>query len=137
MPIDPGTAISVAVAAYKGGKYGYKLGNWLTNNWFGGKDKFGSFYIWDSSYEEWKVRVRRSEKRGCYLKLTSDGVEVLATVSPYKPHKYGSHGKYPRISMEEWEACVLLADGESGNRGPFIDQELVEAVREVIMDRLT
>ena len=137
MPVDPGTVISTAVAAYKGGKYGYKFGKWLRNNWFGGKEKFGSFYLRDSSLEEWKIRVRWSDKRGCYLKLKSDGVKVLATVLPYKPHRYGSHGKYPRISMEEWEACVLLADGESSNRGPFIDQELVEAVREVIVDRLT
>jgi hypothetical protein len=138
LSVDPLTAISIAIETYKAARAGYEVVLWLDDTISGGKQKFGSFYIRDSIGDKWKVRVRADRKRGRYIKLSRKGEEVVATVEPYKPLKYGPDGGYYRVSLEGWKACVVLADGESSNKRPlFYCSAFVETVRDEVIDDLT
>ena len=95
----------------------------------GGKDKIGSVLLQDSVGAMWKVRVRRTGKRGRYLKFSSqspEGRKFRASADGHHPSKYAG------ISVSEWEVFALFAQGEKDWQGRTENEELTVAVHELL-----
>lgn len=81
-----------------------------------GYERAGTARIVDSQDDEWQVKIRRSGKRGRFLRIERKrpkGEEFLACAG-HKPEKY------LQITSEEWEAFYLFAYREDHH-----DQEWV------------
>lgn len=95
----------------------------------GGKDKVGSVLIRDSSCHLWQVKVRATGKRGHYLKIASkvkSSPEIRASVDGYKLEKY-----LP-ITLDEWTAFAIFAEGKEDWQGRVEEKDLYDYVRSIL-----
>ncbi len=95
----------------------------------GGKERIGSVRLSTGDDRAWKVRVRRSGKRGRYLKINSkdgSGLEIRATADQYRPDEYRC------ITPEEWTVLALFAEGRSDWQGRRDDGDLATCAQDII-----
>ena len=93
-----------------------------------GKERIGSFDIYDGHGGTWKVRVRWTGNRGHYLKVDSrddEAIKYLVSAEGYRPEKY------LQITEEEWALFLPLAKGKASAEmvqavGPVLDKILEE-----------
>jgi len=85
-----------------------------------GKEDLGKFYLQDSNYRTWKVKVRTTGNRGRYLKVKCKtlGMKRKVSADGYKP------GKYLQIASEEWIAFAVYAETQDSRLLPCIGQVL-------------